>query len=87
VWGAGAVTIPIVVVSGLPIEVVAPPAVAFWHLLVGVVLLSMLFAGALLYWQYAPSQDMDLPVPGTPFRRGFYLLSLCVVAHHCWDRP
>lgn len=61
----GAVTIPIVVVSGLPIEVVAPPAVAFWHLLVGVVLLSMLFAGALLYWQYAPSQDVDLlPVPG-----------------------
>jgi hypothetical protein len=80
--GAGAVTIPIVVVSGLPIEVVAPPAVAFWHLLVGVVLLSMLFAGALLYWQYAPSQDVDLlPVPGTP-RRAFFPV-VCGVAHHC----
>jgi hypothetical protein len=63
---AGAVTIPIVVVSGLPLEVVAPPAVAFWHLLVSVIVLSVIFAGALLYWarQHAPNDVDVLPIPG-----------------------
>ncbi len=46
----GAVTIPIVLASGLPFEITEKPEISFWHLTVGCIFFSVFFLFLLILW-------------------------------------
>jgi len=66
----GALTIPVVVVSGIPIQVVSSPEVNFWHLLITIFLVSMLIAAFLVFWQYVPYIQPTESSPGLGLTSG-----------------